>query len=238
MTDHLAGYYFRDNWYAQVPRVHRWLVGDEREPFALEHGGHDYWFAAYYLCRAILGWSDCGLGLQRLADTSADAGPVHVLHMGWDRRLDALGLWAWTSGEVGVSNHARREAGRYGDEHRVHRAEALREAFGFTGGYDPHHLGPHLSPVEGPLMAEPQNLQLEVIKQDRRVVLFVDRFDDWPAHLRAIATTLGGKEPPSWRVDIVSRRDGVLGQWRRCWECRRWFQGHAEHHKLGHADPH
>jgi hypothetical protein len=235
--DELARFYFRDSWYAQVPRVHRWLRGDERELPVLEREGHDYWFAAYYVCRAILGWSDCGLGVQRLAGASVPTGPTNLLRTGWRDRLDALGLWAWITGEGGIATRDR-EASRFGDEERVHRAEVLREAFGFTGGYDPHHLGPHLHPVEASLRGEPQNVQLDSIRQDRRVVLFVDRFDDWPTHLHALTSTLSGTEPPSWRIDIVSRREGFLGQWRRCWDCRRWFQGSAEHHKLGHPDPH
>lgn len=230
--------FFDDAWYRQVPRVHRWLVGDTSERFEIRDQGHDYWFAAYYLCRAILGWSDVGRALQGLPSMNGLDGPAHLLVAGWGKRLDALGLWAWTHGEAATAgaSHGERDPARYATGDRQGTAEGLLSKHGFTGGYDMFHLGPHLSGIEGPLGARAVsgNVKLDAVRQGRRIVLVVDRFEEWPVHLGALGAQLKGAEPPSWAVDVVSRRDGALGQWRRCWECKRWFQGRAEWHKLGH----
>src|SRR5688572_10905834 len=41
------------------------------------------------------------------------------------------------------------------------------------------------------------------------------------------------RPPPSWRVDVTSKTDGYLGQFRSRWSCGRWFQGRAMIHKWG-----
>lgn len=106
------------------------------------------------------------------------------------------------------------------------------DAFRFTGGYDPHHLVPHLHEV---IEATARPISPgSIVREGRRLVLFVDRFDEWPGSMHSLVLT--GSEQPSWRVDVVARRDGYLGQFRRCWQCRRWFQGRAELHLLGHEE--
>ncbi len=83
----VGSYYFGDQRYEQVPRIHRWLRGDESQPFVLGGEGRDYWFAAYYLCRAILGWADCGRGIKLLEHPHTPDGAARVLHVAWHARV-------------------------------------------------------------------------------------------------------------------------------------------------------
>lgn len=231
---------FNDRWFAQVENVHRWLAGDCSEAFELVDGdrGEDYWAAAYYLCRLILGWNDCGGALRRAGageGTDDVDGPLAVLRRGWGDRLDVLGLWAWLHGEKGIANHPARRAADYGDEARVSCAQAGLRTFRFNGGWDERHLDHVRAAAESRLYGHHAPLTVDAVRADRRIIAIVERLDQWPATLASIATTLTGSEPPSWRIEVVARREGFLGQWRRCWTCQRWFQGRWTDHALGHA---
>ena len=246
--DELDQYLFHDDWYAQIPNVHRWLNGDETEPFALvyPHGKFnvDFWFAPFYVMRAILGWRDLAAGFVGLEATQGDLdGPADMIRRAWGRDvLGSLAWWAWSNPkQVSDSppNPAFRESGL---------AEDLGPTallHGFEGGYDPKHLiehgrcsfvwyqgGGHPNSHDDPSSTAP-----ELIKTNspRRVALIVDRFEDWPRELFTLSKGLRtGK--PSWHVHVVSRSTGYIGRFRRCHDCGRWFQGRASHHKWGHAE--
>jgi len=245
--DELDKYLFGDEWYAQIPNVHRWLNGDESQPFALAypHGKFnvDFWFAPFYVMRAILGWRDIAAGFARLDGGHAEPdGPAEMMMRAWGRDvLGSLAWWAWTNPkQVSGSppSPVFREAGLPAEMEPV----ALR--FGFGGGYDPKHLvehsrrcveeyqgGEHSIPTKKPA---PDDVVVIRTESPRRVALIVDRFEDWPRELGRLSAELRN-DKPSWHVHVVTRSMGYIGRFRRCWDCGRWFQGRSTFHRWGHA---
>lgn len=231
---------FGDEWYARVPAVHASLTGHPPDMFALPPT-HDpsYWFAPYYLMRAVLGWSDCGLGLRTLLfnEIGTDAEPAMFLKRIWGRfgQLDALAYWAWTRGEhVGETTRPRALI-QFRDRAWARRAEILAKAFGFGGSGDDYHLAGHVSVIEHLLYdSAPQTPPGEIIRRDeeRVAAAIVERFEDWPRVLCHFGSLMPGS---SWRISITSKSDGYLGSFQKCRSCRRWFQGDPEHHEWGHA---
>ncbi len=246
--DELDKYLFHDDWYAQIPNVHRWLNGDESQPFALAypHGKFnvDFWFAPFYVMRAIMGWRDIASGFANLfGDHDKLDGPAEMLRRAWGRDvLGSLAWWAWTNPKQvsdSAPSTAFREAG-LPDE-----LEPIALQFGFGGGYDPKHLVGHEHACTSYYQSgkaewhsnEPAPDDLVVIKTEapRRVALIVDRFEDWPRELGRLSSELqDGK--PSWHVHVVTRSTGFIGRFRRCWDCGRWFQGRSSIHRWGHSE--
>jgi len=100
-------------------------------------------------------------------------------------------------------------------------------------------LGAYLMQVERELYDERTDKQLppyELVtdKQYRRTAMFVERLGHWPMAMQSCTrdVPLGH---PSWRVFVTSRRDGFIGRFRRCQDCKRWFQGRTHIHRMGHA---
>ncbi len=246
--DELDQYLFHDDWYAQIPNVHRWLNGDESQPFALvyPHGKFnvDFWFAPYYVMRAILGWRDLAAGCANLDGAHGDLdGPADMMWRAWGRDvLGSLAWWAWSNPHQVADAPpcaAFLEAGL------AEEFEPIAQQHGFGGGYDPKHLLSHVQTCTrwyqdggtGYASEEPIPEDMVVIKTEnpRRVALIVERFEDWPPELGRLSGQLRGGTP-SWHVHVVSRTTGYIGRFRRCHDCGRWFQGRASHHKWGHAE--
>ena len=241
---------FSDDWYAQIPNVHRWLGGDSSQPFPRVYPHDkfqvDFWFAPFYLMKAILGWKDIAAGVAHLFDAQSTLeGPAQMLDSVWGKELlGSLAWWAWSnSGYVGR-----------GQPSLVFREHGLPEKYepvalqnGFGGGGDPIHLVDHIQICTGHYQGgervedvdESPPANFEFIKTDspRRVVMIVDRFEQWPPELGRLSNNLPN-DPPSWHVHVVVRSMGYIGCFRRCWDCGRWFQGKAIHHKWGHVDGH
>jgi hypothetical protein len=238
---------FDDEWYKQIPNLHRWLLDDRSMPFhrAYPHPMFevDFWFVPFFLMRTILGWSDCPEGIARLLTDSATLeGPVTLLRDVWGERvLGPLGWWAWANADKVSAGSAGLTFAERGLDKSFEEA-ADRE--GFTGGWDPKHLIGHLSPCvrplqEGHLDTPRARAALEGVKiahehQQRRCVLLVRSYDQWPTALAVLGNDLP-EGPPSWRVHVVTEDHGVVGEFRRCWDCGWWFQGPARFHQWGHA---
>jgi len=246
--DELERYLFHDDWYAQIPNVHRWLNGDESQPFVLafphDKINVDFWFSPFYVMRAILGWRDCAAGFANLyGDHGELDGPAEILRRAWGREvLGSLAWWAKSNAKQ-VSDSPSSPDFRQAGLHEELEPVALHHGFG--GGYDPKHLIGHEQTCTGWYQGgasawhndEPTPNNLVVIKTEspRRVALIVDRFEDWPRELGRLSKGLReGK--PSWHVHVVTRRMGYIGSLRRCWDCGRWFQGRSTFHRWGHSE--
>ena len=235
---------FDDVWYRQVPNVHRWLSGDSSTPFVLTTPhpmvNVDFWFAPFYLMRAILGWRDVAAGIVALRAAGSLVGPSNVLMEAWHPDyLDAIIRWAdanwsWVTGCAQAKSRPRR-------------TEFDRVGLDLGAGCDPKHLVDHVGvctrwyqhSFAGERFASDDSLGdlgVEVLRSHvpPRLMLIFDEFWDWPLALGRYGSDLPAG-PPSWHVHLVSRRGGYVGPFRRCWECGWWFQGPARFHRLGHV---
>ena len=147
------------------------------------------------------------------------------------------GLLALRSWHLGLSTGEKQstEPGHPSQKDAA-RMKAAADSLGFTGGSDPHHLRGHLEPVEiGLVRGEvhpymyagfehdaPANARCIRDDAGRYVTLLVDTFENWAPELGRLSKSLPPSKP-TWSVDVVSRRDGWLGAFRRCWTCGRWF---------------
>ena len=240
---------FRDEWYRQVPNLHRWVSGDRSEPFVRQYPHHlfevDFWFAPYFLMRVVLGWRDCSEGIAKLLEGGHELeGPIATLPEAWDDRiLGSLGWWAWSNAGYVTKGPP---GPRFKEQGLTERFQQVAEVEGLTGGCDPKHLVPHLNPCVGPLQSDHHDspartgdnrddVRIVTEHKARRCVVLVHRYDQWPVALAALGRDLPDG-PPSWRVNVVTDDQGHLGEFRRCWDCGAWFQGPARFHQWGHLD--
>jgi len=173
----------------------------------------------------------------RCADHSVGA-PAYAV--GFNATRPQFAAWAWTNWEGYFNTEHKRD--RPLDGLRIGReasdVEAAMRAYGSEANFL-HHLSAYVAQVEHELYDERTDKQLPpyefvVSTKQRRTALFVERLDHWLMAMHSCTRELPLGHP-SWRVFVKSRRDGYLGQFRRCQDCKRWFQGHTEVHKLGHA---
>jgi hypothetical protein len=100
----------------------------------------------------------------------------------------------------------------------------------FYGGSNPLHLG-H-SETFGCRAEGAGEPELLVDKGRRKAVLMASGLDAWRADLQVAGLRLPGIGDRSWRVDVVDRRVGWLGEYRQRRETGVWFLGrHSVHIK-------
>lgn len=207
-------------------------------------------FAGLYGFVAILGWTDLGRGVEQwLAGVGAVGGAEEVharLREAIDigGRFEALAWWAWMR-RVHVEGTGYVDQGAHVDDPGLRPCPFARkvvaEVHGLAADNDALHATGHLTAVSVPLVtgawagARPEPKFETILKySQRRGVVLADSFEGYPLALGRLARDLPtGK--PAWTVDVVSRKDGWLGQFRRCWTCGRWFMGSAVVHAWGHA---
>ena len=221
---------YGDVWFEQVENVHRWLAGNDRVPFVRftdtpGPGDVSYWLAALYIMKYLLSWEDVPAAILALLEVRSPEGPARLLTEVWGR--EGLQAMAWWLREQELSMTSPGE----GSLASLDSFAGAARRCGFTGGSDPKHLLGHMK-KHGFLSTD--RVESTVIRQGRRVALFVDRLEEVPGALSRLGSTtaLG---PPSVRVHVTARCLGYLGMYRACWVCSRWMQGPARFHLLGHA---
>jgi hypothetical protein len=158
-------------------------------------------------------------------------------------QLDEFVAWLVTSGSV--LNLECEIAHRVGtrpdmsdrvsvDGDWLHRVEALASGPGpLLGGGDPLHLSTH---VMGPVLREPPatGTLLTAGPTKRRAALMLDRYAGWYSALAQHGAGLPQSQGDrSWRVDVVCRPVGHLGEFRLSRLSGRWFAGRNRIHQAG-----
>ena len=244
-------------WLRDVPAVFRALA-DSRLESAIPRpvtGSFEqacaHWGGLHYTLSSLLGWADVGRGLAwwYAAGKPVDDSPVLALvRRVWDANdlIDYYAAWSWLppgvccelpdsaviDGGPSPTWLARHSSWPDEDWWRsfVRRGQAHHHD-PFYGGSDTLHLSIH----HGPPTAEPSEHPLvQLIPEQRRVVLVTEGLDHWLADLQALETRLPPLGDRSWRVEVFDRRTGYLGEYRRSRGTGRWFTGRHAIHMRGH----
>ena len=107
-----------------------------------------------------------------------------------------------------------------------------------AGGTDSLHLSTHwtapLRPLDGSSLPVPAT-GTDAEADPPRAMLLIDAYAGWAAVLEAFGNSLPvPRSGRSWRVDVVVRRLGWLGQFRRSRDTGLWFAGGHLLHALAH----
>lgn len=225
---HEGGY----GWGALVPLAWRTLAdpdGDHLWPVWGDHpSGHAIRTlgAALEVMWTTTGWPRLDLGADRWrrAGYPTDHRGLALVVALAGQQLEEFVAWLVTSGSVvnlesAIAQHVGTDP-IWGDRVSVDVSwlrrveESARGPSPLVGGGDPLHLSMH---VMGPLLGEqePNGLLLTSEPKARRAVLLVDRYAGWYSALARHGATLP-KLPGnrSWRVDVVCRPVGHLGEYR------------------------
>lgn len=101
----------------------------------------------------------------------------------------------------------------------------------FYGGSNPLHLG-H-SETFGWQETPGAKADLLVDRSSRKAVLMASGLLSWRADLDAASTRLPSLGDRSWRVEVLDRQVGWLGEYRQSRETGRWFVGRHKTHMAG-----
>lgn len=207
-----------------------------------------YWEPLLTVTFAALGWADPARGVDRwLRSGGATEGSaaLEVLARWWGPNAAALPAWAARS--ESLSQFAARFAGLPGaiptaqwrpdvDECDEQRWPAL-----LTGGYDPLHLGHVVSQLlehDQDQPVDPGTLLFDATERSAKATLMLDRYYGWYSILADVGRSLPARrDGRRWRVDVVVRPVGWLGQYRRSDVTGRWFTGTHRVHTLGWNGP-
>jgi len=219
---------FGDRWFDLTPQLHRALAGDPRasSPLRQAEAGEErlrVYGALAYTGTVLFGWEDLGNALRRFVtgDYQATSG-VHTRLLAWvggTNHLQGLAGWAWMREVHARGGHLQPK--RYEPRRCDFVPHEVLESEGIFGGGFPSGA-PGVRPGARSLAAPRGPFRGPVRPLARR-----------PPRGRELHPV--GKPP--WTVDVVGRHDGLLGSFRRCWTCNRWFIGYAAIHELGHPGP-
>lgn len=205
----------------------------------------------HYMLSSLLGWADVGRGLAWWYGAGK---PVHDSPMlglvqrvwGEDDLIDYYAAWSWLP--RGVSYELPQSAlisggpsptwlarhSRWADEdwwRAFARRGQVHHHDPFYGGTDSLHLAAHA----GPPTDHPSTTALvNLLPEQRRVVLVTGGLDHWLADLRQLEARLPSLGDRSWRVEIFDRVTGYLGEYRLSRVTGRWFTGKHSIHLHGH----
>lgn len=203
---------------------------------------------------AVLGWTDLARGVERWFAGGGAVGGANEVHarlreaIDIGGRFEALAWWTWMC-RVHVERKGYVEQGAHAGKQGLRPCpfarEVVAEIHGLGADNDALHATWHLTCVSSLLLAgdwagvpgdRPEPKFETILKySQRRGVVLADSFEGYPLALGRLARELP-TGMPAWTVDVVSRKDGWLGQFRRCWTCGRWFMGSAVVHSWGHAE--
>jgi hypothetical protein len=241
-----------------IPAIHRVLNDPEDTEFPLmpdEHGDGAiiYWEGACYVMLGLLGWTNPAKGLlwwyDQKQNTLGDK-RLSALNELWNDRqhLDLLAAWFWTRNNhplnwEAMTRHASRELCP-----PVHFSpgtdwwEDFRRRFkGKTPPSVPYSLDSvgsnnlHLLHLSSPWADAPESTKLLRPSRDRpRARLVLDQPTGW---LTALSTHAGRLGMLGWSVDVVVKRWGWLGTFRRSPLTGLWYQGPHHVHLAGNLHP-
>lgn len=255
------------DWWAHVPLVHRALanpLGSEivpgLPPAEADHRDSlAYWLPVFYVLTYSLGWSHPQRGLKRWFD---EGRPEHddrfaLLRQVWDSsdELDYMFAWLFRSGFT--FNH---DGGFFAattsfesdpeldprhtwwrnlqqrDEHPSVRHVSGHAAFPDLNAMskDPLHLTTHIG---APLVGDGTRQLLISNRKERRATLLLDEMPGWYRQLQDAGAALPPLGDKSWRVDVVCRPVGWLGNFRQSRTTGIWFSGRHRYHEMGVLPP-
>jgi hypothetical protein len=244
----------QSEWTHRITALHRMLANPSGEPpFKIWRNSkivreESYWEALNYLLRMLVGWTDVGRGLARFYesgfDTMGDPRLAAVQRLWNDRgQLDLYADWLWSGGVaqryVGTVSRPDLEDG-YVSRHDPgpefwHRTDHVRSENGSSSpwiesGTNPHHLG-HSWPAAG----EPAGTGHIGITDHSggSAAILLPAMAGWYTALDGLASELPDRGGRSWRVDVVAKPVGWLGEFRKSRTTGLWFLGRHRVHEMG-----
>lgn len=221
-----------DPWHAQIPNVFRWLNGQREQPFTRGYPAvlfdAAFWSAPYYIMRGLLGWRDVAAGVaHQLTEAFGVSGPAEVLRTAWDEAvLGSIGWWSWTHPQYQCEPSQLFAKLGY-----PARFAQIAEWNGFVGGFEPHHLTGHIWNSSSP---DGDPIATIVSEKSKNAAIIIDVTESLRGSLEQLSPRIPDVRAP-WNVHATSREHGYLGSFRRCTQCKRWFQGPFAPHSWGHA---
>ncbi len=240
-------------WVERIPALHRMLANPQGErSFQVWRKSKivselAYWEALNYLLTMLLGWTDLGRGLFQFYesdfDTKGDLRLAAVQRLWNDRgQLDLFAAWLWKGGRgqryVGPVSRPDLADG-YVSRHDPgpefwRRAEELRSRIEYTspwtGDGNPLHLG-HSWPAAGE-PAGPGRIGV-TDRPSGHAVIVLPAMAGWYTMLDRLAVDLPDRGNRSWRVEVVAKPVGWLGEFRKSRMTDLWFQGRHSVHEMG-----
>lgn len=245
-----SGEVFEDPWCQHIPLLHRILIDPTlieefprpTEARTLEQSCAN-WETLHYLLTVLLGWEHPGRGLAWWYQQNKPVDDSVLLTIvkeiwGHANALDYYAAWSWLRdrpGSIGMGCTADELAdlSLYGDakwwRKLVGRAHPKWDTPLF-GGYNPLHLG-HTEWFGRDEVEEPSKLRFDMVT--RTAILIVNHIGTWRSELETMTERLPLLKARSWRVQVVDRTVGFLGQFRQSRETGQWFLGKHSIHRRG-----
>ena len=150
-----------------------------------------------------------------------------------DGQLDWFAAWLWTTGHRDYlpSPNTPNRDDVLADRDWLDRVATQIEQAGapspFGGGYDPLHLGAHISEPLQPPRRGPSEVRVD--ERSRGATFVLDSMAGWYALVCGVGEALP-EEGFGWTVDVVATPVGWLGTYRRSPKTGLWYCGrHADH---------
>jgi len=197
------------------------------------------WSTLAQLAMFGLGWRFPAFGLHRWVQQGqpTEHPILNLINDWWGDDVRQLVAWAAypRSGTVFMHEHDNPHSHgasgpvipRYED---VERDPVWRRVW-IEGGYDALHLDFH---ANMPVSVSEDGYQLALAVEGKlpRATVLVDNYCGWYAALRRAGESLPERQR-SWRVDVVVRSLGWMGEYRRSQQSGLWFTGRHRWHALG-----
>lgn len=229
-----------------APRDDAW--GDDRKRVR-------YWAPLLHLTWGALGWVDPALGSVRWVKQGmpTEDPALQVMRRWWGENVQSLWQWAHETHSLQDASQliAQATASTYIDGHDAVTRQApvgklenpeftmYRRRDIFNGGGDGLHLSYH---VPGSLIGHEPPPQPHIVPSlhhqggTAQVVLLLDHYAGWYRTLHEAGATLPPRpDGRNWRVTVVVKPLGSLGEYRLSKLTGRWFSGRHRHHLLGWA---
>jgi hypothetical protein len=207
------------------------------------HGAAAYWAPLTHLLLYSFGWRSTddrlsdrvvmGRGLTELLDAD-----LH--HLPQDTRLAFMNE-VWGEDELRDFADWALSDGQPVDANGRPREWRTRAGTAFDGGTDALHLSAHWStPIDsliGSALIPVPSAWTDSRPDPPSASILLDAYVGWAAALDAFGNALPAPASGrSWRVDVVVRRIGWLGQFRRSRSTGLWFSGGHVIHALAHDE--
>lgn len=217
------------------------MGGDESQVRTLGQGGYHiaWWGPFLHLTMFGLGWNRADLGIQRWITMGrpVDDPILALVRRWWGQKDGFLGdflTWARKSYSFGRLIDGAAQALRTQVVISVpdERPESDARWFGSSDEmHTVHHMLLALQPSE---RIEPVIVRrnTQAANTSPRAVLLLDDYLGWPTRLADLKLPKSGSGR-NWRVDVVCKPLGWLGEYRLSAQTGRWFRGRHKWHLLG-----
>lgn len=239
-----------------------WLAADSSHPenedlWPTVRASIRYWTPLLHLAYGSLGWVDPAIGAVRWVQAGMpdDDPALEVMRRWWGPLVQSLWLWARESDALDHASSSIASATRTTYHRRPADpawtltrdpslpgdVELARHQSLFTGGGDGLHLSGHvpnsLVGADSPLLRNrPPTHQFHTHGDSPHAALLLDRYAGWYRILHEVGASVPDRpDGRNWRVTVVVKTLGSLGEYRRSAVTGRWFAGRHRHHVLGWA---